>query len=147
MTDDTTEVPPAPGDYRVCAPLVRVKTMTPDGRQWRDFGDGAPLPDDVEPEHLAMLVRKRLVRHMDDPAPSGAFAWPGSMGASADPVAVQKRVVEALSTAGAQKVARSRSRRGVPRGRHAPTALSEAVSGATTAAATGDSGDDQGDDE
>jgi hypothetical protein len=58
---------------------------------------------------------------------------------------MQARVVEALSTAGAQKVARSRSRRSPARGRHAPTALSQAVSGGASSPPADDAGDGQDD--
>jgi hypothetical protein len=123
MTDETAELAPA-SDYRVCAPLVRAKTMTQQGVRWLDFMDGAPLPDDVDADWLAHLLRKKLIRHKDEPTPTGINAWPGSMGAEMNPEKVQKQVIEAMDAAGAAR-SRGRGRRERP----AQTPLSAAVGG------------------
>ena len=41
-----------PDRYRVVAPYITVKTMTPDGMQIRGLHAGAPVPLDVEPAAL-----------------------------------------------------------------------------------------------
>lgn len=135
MADDTAAEP-----WVVCAPLARVKTMTPDGIQWRDFGRDARLPADVDEAHAAMLARKGIVRRPSDPVP--AFGWPGS-GEQPDATAVQKRVIEALDKAGEAKVEQTRAVRRATRGRHAPTPLSEAVSGDASADSGGASTPDE----
>jgi hypothetical protein len=134
MADDTAAEP-----WVVCAPLARVKTMTPDGMQWRDYGRDAHLPGDVDPAHLAMLARKGIVRRPSDPVP--VFGWPGT-DAQPDATAVQARVIEALDQAGEAKVAQTRAVRRARRGPAVPTPLSAAVSGTPAGDDEhGDSGD------
>lgn len=110
MADDTAPEQPKGSDYRVCAPLVRAKTSTHEGVRWLDFGDGAPLPDDIDPEWLAHLSRKKLIRHKDDPIPTGIFAWPGSMGATQDGEAMQAEVIRQMDAIGQEQVAATRAR-------------------------------------
>ena len=46
----------APKSYRVVAPYITVKTMTPDGMQIRGLHAGAMVPPDVTPESIGHHV-------------------------------------------------------------------------------------------
>lgn len=150
MADDDTSAAEAPeaaaqaDPWVVCAPLVRARTATPDGIQWRDFREFAHLPGDVDEDHVAMLERKGLIRRASAPLPTGARAWPGSAGAvpGGDPQAAQREVVDALDKAGEVRVSAARSRRGSgSRGRHS------GAGAAKTAAPAGSSDDGAQDDD
>ena len=54
----------APKSYRVVAPYITVKTMTPDGMQIRGLHAGAMVPPDVTPESIGHHVTLGLIEEI-----------------------------------------------------------------------------------
>lgn len=53
--------------YRVTAPLIRLKTMTPDGVQYRDFHEGAFVPENTEDEAIKHHLSRGLIEEVKVP--------------------------------------------------------------------------------